>query len=356
MMNRTLLAVVFLLASGACAVDGADPPAKDLAPSTVTLRGDDIPLSKALEEIVKQTGYAVERKTAKNPSLRLDLQQRPFWQVLDTVAEQAGARVALYQGDGRVVLVDGGTEERHISHDGLFRTAVKRLTAVNDFETGTRSYSATLEVAWEPRLRPFLLETRPRNFVVDDERPTDSTGSGQIAVDGKTAAVIDLRLPNRPRSVDRIKLLKGEISLITASKMLTFTFDSLAENSPQQKTQEGVAVRLANLMVRPERWTAQIELDYPAGGPLFESFRSWVVNNEIYLKRKGTTQRLPNNRGSATLKLTANQAVLQYHFVDEPDKKLFRGDKPGDWELVYSTPARIVEVPIRFAFKDLPLP
>jgi hypothetical protein len=346
-MSCTLLTPILLLASGPSA-------ANNLAPRTVTLRVDDIPLSKAVAELAKQTGYAVERKTAKDPPLNLDLRQATFWQALDAVAERAGARVALYRGDGRLALVDGKAQ-KHVSHDGLFRTAVQRLVAVNDYETGTRHYTASLEVAWEPRLRPFLLETRPRSFLVDGERPAEDGGSGQVAVDGKAAAVIDLRLQARPRSVDRLQSLKGELSLIAATKLLTFTFDSLGGNAPLQQTQEGVTVRLAKMTLQQERWTAQVELEYPPGGPHFESFQSWVVNNEIYLKQKGSGQRFPNNRGSATLKRTNNRAVLLYHFVDEPDKKLIRG-KPEEWELVYHTPARIIEVPIRFEFKDLLLP
>ena len=40
---------------------------------------------------------------------------------------------------------------------------------------------------------------------------------------------------------------------------------------------------------------------------------------------------------------------------DEPSEGKAK-KKPSDWKLVYRTPASVVEVPIAFEFKDVPLP
>jgi hypothetical protein len=49
---------------------------------------------------------------------------------------------------------------------------------------------------------------------------------------------------------------------------------------------------------------------------------------------------------------TPRRAVISYHFTS---KNGARG-RPQDWKVTYRTPARILEVPIPFSFKDIPLP
>jgi hypothetical protein len=98
-------------------------------------------------------------------------------------------------------------------------------------------------------------------------------------------------------------------------------------------------------------------LEYPADGPKFESFQSWLVNNEIYLEKEkdGIKQHFPPNLGYETDDATDTRALIKYRFGDEPDKKLLLG-KFSDWRLVYRTPGKIAEIPIPFEFKDIPLP
>ena len=103
-----------------------------------------------------------------------------------------------------------------------------------------------------------------------------------------------------------------------------------------------------------DRWTVEVGLRYPPDMPKFESFQSWVRNSEIHLEKVDTKQRFPNN-GNLSENVVGNRAVISYHFIDEPKKMLVRG-KPGEWRLVYQTPAAIVEMPIPFEFKDLARP
>ena len=49
----------------------------------------------------------------------------------------------------------------------------------------------------------------------------------------------------------------------------------------------------------------------------------------------------------------SKRALVTYHFSDKPGAA--RG-KAAEWKLTYAAPARIVEVPVRFAFENLPLP
>lgn len=333
--------------------------AKSLAPKRVTLEVDEISLSKAMAELARQTGIKVEdrRREQNDTKLKLALNKVTFWQALDEIARQADVRVYPYRE--QLAIVDGPHQELPTSYSGIFRVVIKRLAAYRDLEADSHFSIATLEVAWEPRFRPFLIDTRPQSLVIKDDKdkllPTDDEGGGKSPIEGPIAMTVEVRLPAPPRSVAKLNLLKGNLRAVLPSKMLEFTFDKLdvVEKVPQARevTKDGVTVALKPSLEKVV-WKLEVSLTYPADGPEFESFQSWLLNNEIYLL-KDDGQKLPNNAGYATDAVTKNRATLTYNFIDE--RKLPRG-KAADWKVVYRTPGAIVEVPVPFEFKDLPLP
>jgi hypothetical protein len=341
--------------------------ANDLAARTVTLEGD-VLVAKALAELTKQTGIQVEdrRRVEKQVKVKLDLRQTPFWRALDTIAREADARVSLYHREGKVTLVDGPHLALPTSYSGPFRVVLKRLNAVRDLETDAHFCVANLEVAWEPTLKPFLVETLSDSLVITDDKDRKlevlDLGKGEIPVAGPLAMTIELRLPAPQRSAAAIGLLKGTFAVIAPSKMLTFTFDKLKPiarpGDHRKETQEGVTVILRELTVvkdEEQLWTVGFLLEYPEDGRKFESFQSWLLDNQLYLEKGPGKQRFPANGGYETGGQTATRAAIRYRFIEEPEKKLLLGS-PGEWRLVYRTPGRIVEVPVPFEFKNLPLP
>ncbi len=331
---------------------------KTYAPRTITLKAKDLPLSQALAELAKQTGNKVDDRRGNKDSVKvnLDLKQATFWHALDTIAREADLRVALYESDGKIALKDGPFREQAVSYSGIFRTAAKRVQAVRDLYTDAHYYQVSLEVAWEPSFRPFFIETRPDSVVLTDDKnhklPPVDLPAGRDPVAG-CATVVDLRLPAVPRTSARLGMLKGQLGLLGPSKWLTFTFD---EVKAEEQTKEGVTAKLKPAKLDADLWTLEVTLEYPANGPSFESFESWLVYNEMYLQKKDASeQHFPNNGGYETGNSSGTRASLSYHFVDDPNKKLARG-KPEDWKVVYRTPGQFIEVPVSFEFKDLPLP
>jgi hypothetical protein len=357
----SFLVLLFSMAASGSARPAEPPkqkptPAEELTSATFTFQGS-VKLKTALAELAKQTGNAVEdrRGDGTDPEIKLSLNKATFWQALEAIARAADARIALYQRDGKIALASGPYREIPVSFHGPFRTAVKRLAAVRDLETGAHFYVAALEVAWEPRLRPFLVETDPEGLVVEDDRghrlkPPEG-GKGQAPVGGKNAMEVDVRLPAPPRAATKLTLLQGKLGVVTPNKMLLFRFDKLAKGEKQ--TQDGVTITLRDVTVEEDRWTVRVALDYPPGGPDFESFQSWLVYNQIHLEKKGGGQSFPNNGGFSTVSQESHRAVLEYHFVEDGRRKL---GKPADWEVVYRTPGKIVQVAVPFAFKDVLLP
>jgi hypothetical protein len=332
-------------------------------PTTIKLNADKTKLSIVLAELSKQAGVVVEDKRGEaDDTIMVNLNDKTFWQAVDAIADAAHARAVVNPRDGRVSLVkrkdkDPGPAP---SHDGLFRATVKRVTSVLDFETGASTYTAAVEIAWEPRLLPLFLETSPRNFTVKDEKGVElkvrQEGSSLAPVDGRTAFLLDLPLPAFERSATKVGQLQGTLTAVAPSRMLQLSFDTLdglekqaTTGKPAAVSQDGLTCQIAKVDVGNDRWSVKVVLDYPPGGPTFESYQSWVVNNEMSLENKDGTTRMASN--SYVLESSSSRkAVLTYHFTNKN-----RG-KPEDWKLLYRTPASIVEIPFTFSFKDVPLP
>jgi len=353
-----LVLVAFLLVlSCGWAADLAPPQ-----PHTVTLSGDSIPLSKALEELKMQTGIAVEDQVgAGDKTLKLDLKNITFWQAVDTIGTAAQARVSISSGERRIALVKrSGQGKPAVSHSSLFRIALKRVSLSLDLESGSHSAVGFIEVAWEPQLQPFYLETRPQKLVVKDNKnnllPWSGSGHSLAPVDGRTGLLFEVPLPAPARTVPKLSVIEGQFSVIAPTRMLQFRFPSLdklqaaAPNAAlRQQQQDGITCRVGKVTLIGDRWTIQMIFDAPPGHKL-ESYQSWVANNELVLVSKdGKSQLTPSSLSDVVE--SVRQGTVTYHFTDQK----LRG-KPEDWSVSCSTPAGVVEMPIPFRFTDIPLP
>lgn len=338
---------------------------RELAPKTVTLQNPSIPLSQALDQLKQQTGIEVadlrEDKTA-DPSLKLNLQRSTFWQSVDTIAREADLRVSLYEKDAQIALREGPHRELPVCYSGLFRIRVKRLTVMQDLESDARVCTINLEVAWEPRFTPLFMQSKPESLVVQDDKgvalKASEQGSGRAPLMGRITTQVEFQTEAPRRAASALGVLKGDLNVIGPGKMLTFTFDKLAKvdrQTPTEKvpaqTQDSVTVKLREFTTETDVWTVGFLLEYPPGGPDFESFESWLVNNKAFLQSKSGKQF--TDSGYEIDEQSGNRAVVTYRFAEENDLVL---GEPGSWKLVYRTPGLMAKVPIHFEFKDLPLP
>jgi hypothetical protein len=342
---------------------------QSLAVPSVSIR-DTLPLPKALMEIRRQTGITVQDGLGDGErEVSLALDKASFWQAIDAIAAGAGAKPMQSGRDGTVTLQPLLKGERlpPVSHDGPFRVRVLRTAASRDLDSDRGSCVVSLEVTWTPTLRPLFLETQPQQVRLRDDKgkdiPVGDEGSSLAPVDGKFSLPLELTLPGLPREQKTIAALDGKLLAITPSKMIRFAFDSdlaaLSEAVPdgaqRRAVQEEVVCRVNKVVLGREAWSVQIALDYPEGNRKLESFQagSLVANNELVLVNKD---------GKRTLAATnyvidqvgSQRALVTYHFTDRPGS--VRRGQAADWKLSYTAPARIVEVPFRFSFKDLPLP
>ena len=202
--------------------------------------------------------------------------------------------------------------QTNVSYDGLFRTSIKGIIATIDPETGESNYKAWLEVAWEPTLQPFYLETRPQNLVVKVEQgkqllPVD-LGSSIAPVDGRNALLFETPLPTLPRTAKQLDSVTGKLSIIAPNRMLTLTstysLDELEKKAgklptlkPKSSEPEGVVCQLSKIKLATGHWEVQVTLDYPPGNTELGSSQSWAANNELILESKdGKTRSLGSHR------------------------------------------------------------
>lgn len=335
----------------------AQKPPAELGGQLVTLEKSDIPLADALKEIAKQTGMTVldRRRDKSNPKLKLALARATFWQALDAVAREADLQVYLFDRERQVALIEGPYREMPTSFQGPFRVTLKKLATVRDLALDAHFCLAEVELAWEPRFQGFLLEPKPDSYVVKDDKGKEREilpgEKGRVAVDGRFAMDFPVRFEAPARTSARLGLVQGRVAVIGSPKMLEFTFDEL---KPGQKlVKEDVSVVLDRVVTDGDLWTLGVSLRYPPG-PALESFESSLVSNEMFLEHRKTRQRIACNAGS-NLDQNDNQATARYHFESDPLRKVSLG-KPADWRVVYYTPGKIVEVPVTFEFKDVPLP
>jgi hypothetical protein len=350
--------VSFFLAFCGHATAGADPGESkgEIAPRLFSLQKKAYSLTAAIQKLSQQTGIEIvdKRLVKTDPQLELQFEKTPFWQALDAIARKARVVVNVYQGDGRIALVDGTYRELPVSYSGVFRTVVKSLVLMQNFDTGTKNGVAHLEVAWEPRFEPLYLEQKPASVCYakgKGQATFQQGGRSPVAVHGRSYLDFKVEFPAPDRSTLKVDLIKGSLSLLTPSKMLTFTFENLTPG--EKKTQEGITVRLNKFNWEDDPWDLGIVLDYPgAGGIKFESYQSWLVNNQIYLENKRSKRIKHFAVGERAQRATYPHAELVYFFGNKKGKL----GKPRDLKLVYRTPGKIVTIPMQFEFKDLKLP
>jgi hypothetical protein len=340
----------------------------NLGPSKVTIQGQAIRLSEVIQKLQAQSGNAItdmreqSGAEATNPALDLDIVDKPFLEALDLVARKAGFTPYFYTGDSTVGMMPAAapaaTPESaptvvSVQYSGPFRITLKQIEARRDFQTGAASANIQLEVAWEPRLRPMLLALDTDALKITDDRgqevePQVREESSQVVLRPENpAAEININLAAPDRAVKNLALLKVKAEITVPAGLRTFRFPTLAARDVVQK-QGDIRVMLESTEVEEQVWKVNVVLEYPAEGPVFESYRQGLFNNQLWLQ-KADGSRFEHNGGFSNTGSDQGKLGFEYLFVDAPGK-------PADYQFVYQTPSKVLTIPLEFEFKDVPLP
>jgi hypothetical protein len=332
----------------------------NLGASRVTIRGQGIRLTEAVQKLQAQSGNAIndlrEQMGAEvtNPALDLDIVDKPFFEALDIVARMAGVTPYFFTGDGGLGLMAGApSASTQVQYSGPFRIVLKQIAAVRDFQAGTSSANTQFEVAWEPRLRPMLLKLDADELKISDDRgkeiePQVMNEAAEVVLRPENpAAEINVNLAGPDREAKSLARLKVKAEVTIPAGIRTFRFAKLAARDVSQKIGD-VRVILVSTEVDEQVWKVNVVLEYPGEGPAFESYRQGLFNNRLWLQ-KADGSRFDHNGGFSNTASDQGSLGFEYLFVDAPGK-------PADYQFVYETPSKVLSIPLEFEFKDVPLP
>jgi hypothetical protein len=218
-------------------------------------------------------------------------------------------------------------------------------------DLGVTFYEVNLEVHWEPRIPVYRIDSIPRITRAIDDRGTVLTVPGGSSNAYPTEALTDMkvRVDGLARASKEIAVLAGEFRVTAAQKLVSFTFEKLAEKLPRTQLEEKVAATLKRVAKVDKFWEIDLELLYPDGHPAFESFeeQKWLRDNKLQLL---SPDRKPHEPGGEELSVGGRRVLATYRFADNLTP-LAKG-----WSLVYEAPSPLVEVKVPFELKNLPLP
>ncbi|MFN0017917.1 MAG: hypothetical protein ACKVP0_06630 [Pirellulaceae bacterium] len=334
-------------------------------PAFVTLHGE-MTLSEAMAAVEKQTGNKVVDKRvefnqeAPDPKIKLALEKVPFWQALDTVLD--GASLQLYNYDvesGALAFIARGEgalpRSTRGGYGGLFRLEPTKLEATSDLRNPmNKGLKLTVDVAWEPRVRPVVLELAPGDLKGTDEAGGEIVSDAgmetlEFPVRGTNAGVeLEFGFMLPPRTVKQIASIKGKMSALVLGRIEEFVFIDLDKAKGVEQERGGVTVVMRECKKNGEIYDVKVRVKFGEAGKALESHQGWIYDNECYLLDKAG-----NKIETAGLEATstgANEVGLDFKF------DLGEETSPKGFKFIYKTPAAIVRIPIEFELKNIDLP
>ena len=339
-------------------------------PATVTLEGEML-ASEAFKKISEQTGNKFVDYRARfnqdeddpklsDPKIKVSLNKVAFWQAVDTVLDAAEFSLYDYDDESEALAYtarqDGAIKRTgHAFYAGLFRLEPSSIEAVRNLKNPTsRSLRLTVDTAWEPRVRPIVLQQPLADVVAKDENGNSLTfdgtqGEPEVTVEGTNAGVeIDFLLNAPERSVKKIASLKGKLLATVLGRVETFEFPDLDKVKQAEQERGGVTVIVDECRKNGEIYDVSMRVRFDKAANALESHRGWIFNNECYLTdAKGN--RIEQAGIEAELQ-DVNEVGLSYKF-DLGDAKSAAGFK-----FIYKTPAAIIRIPVEFELTDIDLP
>ena len=325
--------------------------------SLITLRGDDLPLWEVLAALEKQSGNKiVAGQRAAGVKLAVDFDKTPFWQALDRTLDGAEMTVDPHGEQRAIHLVprDAARTARtgHACYAGPFRIEPIFIETRRDLRhTDSQSLRLTLDVAWEPRLKPVSLEIPAAKVEAIDENGNplkldDDQARLEIPTEGRTSVELPVFLALPPREVKQIARIEGTLLAMVPGKVEIFRFGDLTTARNVKKRIAGVTVTLDEVRRTDAVWEVLARARFDEAGGTLQSHYGWIFDNDAHLE--GPDGKPIRCDSLETTWQAENEVRVAYRFVLDgpPEKRTF----------VYKTPGVIVPTQIDYEIRGVKLP
>lgn len=279
-----------------------------------------------------------------------------FWHAVDIVLDQTNLDVNFYGGDSETLRLDPRSDKRPSRVDSAAYVGVYRLepTSVasrrNLRQSELNRLNVVIEVSWEPRLTPIGLTIPVAQISgkLDDGailKPQKSSQTIPVATNATIAfseVYFPLQLPAGQPS--KISSLSGMINALLPGPKKSFEIP-LAEPNGKQKI-DAMTVQLESVRVDGPLHEIRVAVELDKAGRALESHRSWIFENEAYVRLKNGTK--AEQLGFEVYRQTESGVGVAYRF-----------DLGGDADestFVYRSPTSIVPNEVPFVIQDIPLP
>ena len=338
-------------------------------PTHVTLKGKSLSLDQVLAEITKQTGNAITDhrvafgQQADARQVDVDFDKTPFWQALDEVLDQAQLTLYGFAGEPGLFVINRATgsapRRAKASYAGVFRLEPVRFEAQRDLRNvehgGLRLF---IEVSWEPRLQPFsILQPLSEIKAVGNSGEAIATASQQAEPEtlirrGFSTAELDVPFVLPPRGTSSVQRLTGKMIALVPGPLEEFRFEELplvkrvARPKAITIRKAGTTLTLDGVRINNDIWEASLRIRFEAPSAALESHRGWMLENQAYfLDAEGKR----HDSGGLEQTLQSKDEIGLNYFFDLPAA-------PDDMTFVYRTPLMVLEIPVEYELRDLPLP
>jgi hypothetical protein len=168
-------------------------------------------------------------------------------------------------------------------------------------------------------------------------------------VSGVKSLEVETPLALPSREAKKIASLKGKLVFLTPGRTETFRFDKLSgakkAKEDAEKAKGDVTVTLARVAENNELWEVRVQVNYGRTEGAVQSHYGWIYENRAHLEGPDGKPIAPAGFESDGIE---GGIEATYYFN--------RKEGLEGCTFVYSTPAVLLNVPVEYELKDLPLP
>ena len=324
-------------------------------PSKVTLSGD-IRLDEALKELEQQSGNPFSGATGE--VVTTGFRNELYLKAVDSLLDQANLTVRMYGGEpGTLTLVERPEDEapraERAVYAGAFRLEPLRVQSVRNLRNpAVQGCRVALRVEWEPRLRPISIIQSLADLVVTDDLGNELSVEGQgnrgsEVLPGASGIELELPFSLPDRKAAKIASLKGKLMALVPGRVETFQFNRrLDESAGMELRKAGCTVVLDRVRKNGDLHQVMVRVRFDEAREALESHRGWFMQNEAFIvDAKG---RRIAHASREQYQQSAEEVGVSYYFALE--------DGLDGCRFVYRSPSMILQLPVEYEVKDIPLP